>query len=358
MFGLRMRGIRKILALTVLIGVIWSDRVASSASANTSPSVREIYELLRTNLPGVHLPELENASVNGLLELLGPRVELVWDKTGSGRGATSCGLVKTNLFDGSIAYFRVGEMRGPLATELLAAIERIGGTNKLSGIVLDLRFACGTNYAAAASVADLFANVGGLLLDWGGGRAYATAKTNAIKLPVMALVNRETAGAAEALAALVRQLGVGLVIGTNTAGRIFAVDELELTTGQRLRIGRVPVKLGDGQTLPETGLEPDIAVAVRAEDERAFLDDPYRRITTAEELSGQNGGSNQTNRVQRRRINEAELMREYMEGSGAAGRRPAPGADKPEPPVVTDPVLARALDIIKGLAVLQQVQDW
>lgn len=357
MFGLRMTGIRKILALTVLIGAVWPARVANSASASTPPSVQEVYELLQTNLPGVHLPELKNASVEGLLKLLGPRVELVSDKTGLDRGATTCGLVKTNLFDGAIAYFRIAEVTVPLASELLAAIERIAGTNKLSGIVLDLRFASGTDYAAAASVADLFASGGGLLLDWGGGQAYATAKTNAIKLPVMALVNGETAGAAQVLAALVRQLGVGLVIGTNTAGRICAVNEFELSTGQRLRISGGPVKLGDGQALPEDGLQPDIAVAVRPEDERAFLDDPYRQITTGQELSGQNGGSNQTNRVQRRRINEAELMREYMEGSGSAGRRPAPGADEPAPPVVTDPVLARALDLIKGLAVLQQTQD-
>jgi hypothetical protein len=52
-------------------------------------------------------------------------------------------------------------------------------------------------------------------------------------------------------------------------------------------------------------------------------------------------------------LNEAELVREHREGADldaepAAGREP-----EPEKPVVRDPVLARALDLLKGLAVVR-----
>lgn len=363
MFGSQMRRICKVLVLTCVCGVVWHGQFASHASANALPSFQEVYELLRTNMPGTSLPELEHASVEGLLKRLGPRVELVYDRTNSGSFTPACALAATNLFDDSIVYFRISDVTSSLPSDLLSALEATKGTNKLSGMVLDLRFARGTNYAGAAKTADLFADSDGLLLDWGSGKVYATAKTNAVKVPVMALVNRETAGAAEALAALVRYLGVGIVIGTNTAGRIFAVDEFELTTGQRLRIARAQVKLGDGQPLPEDGLCPDIAVAVRPEDERVFLVDPYGQIAPADGatqpgyLTNQTGGSSQTNRFQRRRLNEAELMREHMEGLRLGGRRPMIGPEEPEKPVVTDPVLARALDLLKGLAVLRQAQE-
>jgi len=54
------------------------------------------------------------------------------------------------------------------------------------------------------------------------------------------------------------------------------------------------------------------------------------------------------------RLNEVELIREHRNGDDAdeASARTAP--DKPEPtPVVADPALARALDLLKGLAVVQ-----
>jgi hypothetical protein len=55
-------------------------------------------------------------------------------------------------------------------------------------------------------------------------------------------------------------------------------------------------------------------------------------------------------------MNEAELVREHREGLDrfpgidSASMPPA----EPARPVVTDPVLARALDLLKGLAVVRQ----
>lgn len=354
----------KYAALSIVYGVFWLVGVQPGLGASTLPSFREVYELLSTNLTGTNLPSLEYASVEGLLKLLGPRVELVQEQTNAECFSTASPLARTNLFDGSIAYFRVSSVTAQLPAVLQAALQVTASTNKLTGMVLDLRFAHGTDYAAAAAVADLFVDSADVILDWGTGKAIANPKTNAIRLPVIALVNHETAGAAEALAALVQHLGIGVVIGTNTAGRIFTVTEFELSTGQRIRVATGQVTLGTGQPLPVDGVHPDIVVVVKPEDERAFLADPYKQITPVLVVTGQtgvtvgqNGGLTQTNRVQRRRFNEADLVREHMESLRPFRRQPTTRFEEPETPVVTDPALARALDLIKGLAVLRQAQD-
>ena len=101
-----------------------------------------------------------------------------------------------------------------------ADLDRAAVTNKskIKGLILDLRFAAGTDYRAAATAADCFLNSEQLLLDWGTGSARATLKSNAITVPVAVLVNSETSAAAEALAAALRECSIGLILGATTAG--------------------------------------------------------------------------------------------------------------------------------------------
>jgi hypothetical protein len=55
------------------------------------------------------------------------------------------------------------------------------------------------------------------------------------------------------------------------------------------------------------------------------------------------------------RLNEAELVREHREGgSRVTNAAPRLRDEEPQTPVVSDPVLARALDLLKGLAVVRQ----
>ncbi len=85
---------------------------------------------------------------------------------------------------------------------------------------------------------------------------------------------------------------------------------------------------------------------VTAADERAYFADAFRPPTNA--AAGNAGVASR-----RVRLNEAELARERREG----GPEPTPTrARRPESdkPSVSDPVLARALDLLKGLAVVRK----
>ena len=141
---------------------------------------------------------------------------------------------------------------------------KLGATNKLDGVILDLRYAAGDDYASAAATAELFVKKEQPLLNWGNGMVRSKDKSDAISLPVAVLVNRQTAGAAEALAAVLRETGAGLILGSRTAGQAMIAQEFPLKNGERLRIATAPIQLGDGSTLSEQGLKPDIAVEVAA----------------------------------------------------------------------------------------------
>ena len=137
-----------------------------------------------------------------------------------------------------------------------------------------------------------------------------------------------------------------------------------LKSGQRLRLAIAPVKVADGKELPFTGLKPDIDVDVSPEDELIWYEDAYKVVSKPSRLTSvatNDPAASATNRAPRRRINEAELVR--MNRDGQATDRDLPVTNTPgrtfEPPtqVVNDPALARALDLLKGLAVVQQFRS-
>jgi hypothetical protein len=356
-------GIKLLLAASlVLVGAQpGSLRAQTRAEDPTAPDFKEVFELVRAHLAGASEAQLNQAAVQGLISNLGPCVSLVTNGA-AGKARAEAPLVsKSNVFNGEIGYVRVEQVGDGLAGAVRETCKKLEGTNKLDGVILDLRYAAGDHYASAAATAELFIKKEQPLLDWGAGMVRSKDNSDAISLPVAVLVNRRTAGAAEALAAILRETGSGLILGNRTAGQAMIAQEFPLKNGERLRIATAPIRLGDGSTLSEQGLKPDITVEVTPADERAYYTDAYKVPRRAElpaaaslTLTNQTSGTNRA--VRRPRFNEAELVRERREGISEADIT-ALGDREPEKPMVTDPALARALDLLKGLALVRQAHS-
>lgn len=340
---------------------------ASAPPEGVAPSAfQELYQLLQKNLPGVSDAELEQAAVKGLINQLYPLVSVV----ANGRAAAPSGaltneppLAATSVLEGSFAYLRFNQITDGTDKEFSTALKRVASTNRLRGLVLDLRFASGVDYAAAAALADPFLPTRQPMIDWGDGLKHSTAKTEPITLPIATLINSQTRGAAEAFAAILRRSDIGLLLGDNTAGQAFLTRDFTLKNGQRLGIATTPVKIVNGQPIARNGLTPDIKVEVSLAEERAFLQDAYRPVPRADRLTSLNGATNglpstpggtNTARRQRRPLNEAELVRMQREGIDFdSDFLPGREAGPLRPPLITDPVLARALDLLKALSLVQ-----
>jgi C-terminal processing protease CtpA/Prc len=298
--------------------------------------------------------------VQGLVSALAPKVLLLTNLNEDAQGAPGAVAAgKSVLYDDATAYVRVERIGNGLAEAVRGAFDQLARTNAIKGMVLDLRYAGGNDYAAAAAVADLFVKKQCPLLNYGAGMVQSKPKSDAIPVPVAALVNRQTTGAAEALAALVRQTGTGLILGGRTAGQAMMAHEYPLKNGDRLRIATAPIQLGDGAPMSE-GVQPDIAVEVSPQDERAYYADAYKAATASNAAGFGPGATNAalgTNSARRMRFNEAELVREHREGLNPDAETAPQRPREPERPMVHDPVLARALDLLKGLAVVRQARS-
>jgi hypothetical protein len=350
------------LRVTITIALVASGSWCPAVFGDKAPDFKEVYELLRTNLAGANDADLNRAAVQGLLKELAPQARLLTDSATPPPSTNAPALAVVSIFENHFGYLRVRHVSSGLDKSVWAAYQGLAATNKLKGLVLDLRFAGGQDYAAAAATADLFFTVEQPLIDWGDGRKRSTTKSNAVSVPLALLVNQKTTGAAEALAGILRYADVGLLLGGMTSGQASMAKEFALQTGQRLRIAVAPVQVGNGQTLPHTGLKPDIQVEVSPEDELAWFEDAYkvlsrpRRGTVAATTATNEVSVASTNRASRRRINEAGLVRMLKEGQDIETNA-LPRDAEPSPPVINDPALARAIDLLKGLTVVQQFRS-
>ena len=151
-----------------------------------------------------------------------------------------------------------------------------------------------------------------------------------------------------------------VLIGARTAGQARVFKELNLANGQRLRIatGQVQIK---GKSLSARGVAPDIEVTVKTDDERAYFADAFKLLPrSVAQLKATNApASAGSSNLAARRFprSEAELVRIQREG-----RTPNEDdltAAEPLPPegselLVRDPALARALDLLKGIAIVER----
>ncbi len=345
-----------VLTLARWVATAWLG-VAVSVPGAEPAGFQEVFSLIRSNLVGMKEAELDRAAVQGLLQQLQGRVALLTNDAAGAMPKVPENLVaQTNVLDGAFGYVRMERVEKGAAGQLVAAVEKLNAGRRLKGTILDVRFAGGQDYSAAAAAAEKFIVGEKPLLQIEGKVLRSNATNAAVAGPVVVLVNGETTAAAEALAAVLRKANVAVIIGGATPGQAGVFMEYPLKNGQRLRLASGMVRLGDGSALTGAGLKPDIGVDVPAAEERVYLADPY----AVSQASGAGAtGPAVAGVAPRRRMNEADLVRRQREGRNTdedeVAAHEGAGVEKGRL-VIRDPALARAVDVLKGLVLLKSAR--
>jgi len=171
-----------------------------------------------------------------------------------------------------LAYLRLNGIHEGCADAIATQLATWAGEQRF-GLVLDLRGANGTSLADAAAIAGLWAENGQPLFKITNRRNKETEAFKAkhagapLELTVIALVDGETRGAAEALAAaLAGTLREGMLIGQPTAGDPCVRDYLALPSGLQLYVATHKLVTGDGRSYDgREGVVPDIRVGAGEE---------------------------------------------------------------------------------------------
>ncbi len=169
----------------------------------------------------------------------------------------------TTVADIRLAQFSSGASDG-VAIAVRAAIGQ-GAT----GVVLDLRGNPGGLVNEAVATASVFLP-GGIVYqeqDRSGARKPVSASGNpdAPDIPMVVLVDYGSASSAEIVAAALRDNGRARVVGQRTFGTGTVLETIPLSDGSALRLGVTEWLTPDGDGIFDTGISPDIAVALAAD---------------------------------------------------------------------------------------------
>jgi carboxyl-terminal processing protease len=164
-----------------------------------------------------------------------------------------------------VAVIRMTQFSANLYDELLAAIkeaEAAGATE----LVVDVRNNPGGLLEQAVKVTSQFLKDGNVLLqeDAQGGRETFPVKAGGVAtdIPLVVLINRGSASAAEIFAGAIQDHKRGQVVGETTFGTGTVLQPFELDGGAGLLLGTSQWLTPNGRLIRKQGIEPDVQVDI------------------------------------------------------------------------------------------------
>src|SRR5207237_6700307 len=121
--------------------------------------------------------ELSRTAALALIKELGTKVQLVTTNENV-PAEESEAMGRRAVYNDNYGYVAVKVVDQGLPEGFPKALQQLTGTNSLKGLVIDLRYARGQDYEAAAKVADQFVKGGETLLSLGGKQIQSTEKSH------------------------------------------------------------------------------------------------------------------------------------------------------------------------------------
>ena len=252
------------------------------------------------------------------------------DLTHSGYTSTT---VDYQMLD-SVGYIKIRQFDGSTPSELDYAIRSLT-TSGAQSLVFDLRDNGGGVLDDAISCIDLIAPEGTVAYaeDKNGNRTIigSSDDESKVELPIVCLVNGNTASAAELFAASLRTMNGARLVGTTTMGKgTIQSSPQRLSDGSAVSITVAKLLCGDGTSFDGTGLSVDVERALSADEANSYLDytpttDPQvqRAVSAAQQLSG-------TTTVAGANDSASSAAASEAADSTAADAETAPETDAPE----------------------------
>jgi hypothetical protein len=299
-----------------------------------------------TNRDAITDTELNRAMLTGLLARMPGGLMLVPSQPrGESAAPEPAASLYSEIFDGHIGYLRLGPLNTTNLKELDKNLQDFVA-KKIDAVIVDLRASSVGDFATAAEFAKRFCPKGKALFSVRKpaarqDRSFTSDRDPAFQGLIVALIDSDTAGGAEAVAGDLRFYDKALLVGQATAGRAVEYSDLALPSGKILRVASAEAVLADGQALFPGGVKPDLPVEMSLTDKLQVF-----------RLSGEKGMTPFVYETERPHLNEAALIAgtnpeldipDASRRSRARERQPA-----------RDSVLQRALDVVTSLEIYQK----
>ncbi len=183
-----------------------------------------------------------------------------------------------------VGYIRLGEFSSHAAEQMKEAIEDLH-QKQASAFVLDLRGNPGGLLFASVDIARMWMQRGEIvdIVDrQGGHRKFSADGTAITNLPLVVLVDGNSASASEILAGALKENRRATIVGTNTFGKGTVQSVHSLSDGSGLAVTISSYFPPSGININKQGIKPDIVQHLSSEDRNNLKQDPSLIGTAAD----------------------------------------------------------------------------
>ena len=223
-----------------------------------------IYKVDGENIQGLELSEIvsrvkgaEGTVVHLTIVREGETDYLEMDVT---RRQIESPTVNYEMYDNGIGYIQIREFDDVTTDQFTEALAVIKGSDA-KGLILDLRGNPGGSLPVVVDIARMILPEGMIVYTedkYGERDEYTCDGKNELKIPLVVLVNGNSASASEILAGAIKDYGKGTLIGTTTFGKGIVQRVLPLTDGTALKLTISDYYTPKGNNIHGIGIEPDI----------------------------------------------------------------------------------------------------
>jgi len=175
--------------------------------------------------------------------------------------------VRFETLEPGFGYLRISSFQSHTVEGLRQAIDQLKKDNseKLKGVILDLRNNPGGILNAAVGVSDMFLNKGMIVYTEGrikNSKLKFNAKPNAKlpDVPLIVLVNGGSASASEIVAGALQDHGRGIIMGEKTFGKGSVQTVLPMNNNAALKLTTARYYTPNGRSIQASGITPDIII--------------------------------------------------------------------------------------------------
>ena len=194
--------------------------------------------------------------------------------------------VEFSMEEDDMAYIQVTEFDDVTVDQFAEALAMARGSGA-KGIILDLRGNPGGNLSAVVDMCRMILPEGMIVYteDKDGDRdEYKCDGSRELELPLVVLVDMNSASAAEIMAGAIKDYGIGTLVGTTTFGKGIVQQIMPFRDGSAVKLTISAYYTPSGKNIHGIGIEPDIVCEFDGEAYYASEDHPDNQLEKAKEV--------------------------------------------------------------------------
>ena len=170
--------------------------------------------------------------------------------------------VEYQMLDNDMAYIQITEF-DLVTTDQFEQAYKQAQADGMKGLILDLRSNPGGNLSTVCDIARMILPKGLIVYTedkYGKREEYTCDGDTPISIPLVVLVNENTASAAEIFTGAVKDYGIGTIVGTTTFGKGIVQNTFQFSDGSVVKLTIAHYYTPLGNDIHKVGITPDVEV--------------------------------------------------------------------------------------------------